>query len=74
MRKDIIETINLLNKVYDLGIAVDKAWNGLTEIRSADGRESYIIGTEKECASYLAGLEDAARIMADRHGLIYGRF
>lgn len=73
MRKDIIKQIDFINRVYDFNLNIDK-WDGVTYITRDNGREIIIGGTEKECASYLAGIEDTAQWMANRHGLIYGGF
>lgn len=56
MEEKLTHKIDCLNRVYDLGLTVDSAWDGRTEIRTDDGREIVYIGTEQECLCLLHGL------------------
>lgn len=74
MRKAIENRVEFMNRVYNAGMVVDIASDGKLEIRLADGTQSLCSGTENECLAFLAGWNDCARVMSNRHGLCYGGF
>ena len=75
MREKLCNTIDFINKVYNAKINVDcDLTDGTTTIVTLDRTEVLFAGTEGECLAWLAGWQDCARVMGNRHGLVYGGF